>query len=331
MKRGSTLSVKRSSGPIVIYSPEYDFHLFGLERLHPFDGRKFSKAWQEAYRQIGEPLRRQTIRPTQPLAARDLLAVHSAAYLAQLQSARYIAEVLEFPILRSLPMGVIESRLLWPMRLAARGTLLAARAALGGDGLAFNLGGGYHHASADRGEGFCCFADISLAVALLRQTGELVTGQDTVMIIDLDAHQGNGHERLAVGDKDIYIFDMYNRAIYPQDQFARQRIDYDVGLPAGTDETIYLQQLKKHLPIALSAAGQPRLAFYIAGTDIYENDQLGGLGVSAEGIRARDRFVLATLVAAEVPVAVLTGGGYSGESYQHIANTVEYIFETWQP
>jgi histone deacetylase 11 len=316
--------------PVVVYSPDYDMHLFGLERLHPFDGRKFSKAWQAAYQQIGERLKRQTIRPLEPIEPNELLTVHAESYLTKLKAPFYVAEVLELPLVRSLPGFLVESRLLRPMRLAVQGTVLAAREALR-CGLAFNLGGGYHHASADRGEGFCCFADMSVAIALLRRAGELVAGQDKVMIIDLDAHQGNGHERVAVGDGDIYIFDMYNRAIYPQDYLARKRIDYDVPLPSGTDETVYLQQLKKHLPAALKAAGQPRLAFYIAGTDIFEHDQLGGLCVSAEGIRARDRFVLDVLAAADVPVAVLTGGGYSRESYQHIADTLTYIFETWRP
>jgi histone deacetylase 11 len=316
--------------PLVVYSPDYDFHLFGLERLHPFDGRKFSKAWREANRRLGERLKQHLLRPDRPLTDDELLTVHSQAYLGRLRSVGYVAEVLELPILRSVPMFLIESRLLQPMRLAARGTWLAAQRALD-CGLVVNLGGGYHHASADRGEGFCCFADINVAIALLRRSGELVAGQDKVLIVDLDAHQGNGYERLAVGDNDIYIFDMYNRAIYPQDFLARKRINYDVGIPVGTDETIYLQQLKKHLPQALHALGRAKLVFYIAGTDVYENDQLGGLNVSAEGIQARDRFVLETLVAAHLPVVMLTGGGYSSESYQHIANTLEYVFEKWLP
>ncbi len=231
--------------------------------------------------------------------------------------------------MRRLSRFFLENRLLGAMRLATSGTVLAARTALQ-CGLAVNLGGGYHHASRDKGEGFCCYADIHVALQCLRREGVLEVGRDRIMIIDLDAHQGNGHERLSVGDGDIYIFDMYNRAIYPQDYLARKRIDYDLPLPSGVDETIYLQQLKKHLPLALAAANQPRLAFYIAGTDIYEHDQLGGLCVSSEGIQSRDRFVLNTLTAAGVPTVMVTGGGYSRESYGHIANTLVYIFETWQ-
>jgi histone deacetylase 11 len=160
----------------------------------------------------------------------------------------------------------------------------------------------------------------------LRQAERLVAGRDRVLIIDLDAHQGNGHERLSVGDGDVYIFDMYNRGIYPQDYLARRRIDYDVPLPAGSDEVVYLQQLHKHLPAALEAASHPALAFYVAGTDIYEQDQLGGLSVSGEGVRARDRFVLDLLRSAHIPLVMVTGGGYSAASYQLIAETITYAF-----
>jgi histone deacetylase 11 len=311
--------------PTIVYSPEYDIHLFGLERLHPFDGRKYSKAWRAVEQQVGERLRQRTVRPDRPITTAELLTVHTQAYLDKLKTAAYVAQVLELPILRRVPMFLVERRLLRPMRLAVRGTVLAAQAALK-EGLAVNLAGGYHHASQEQGEGFCCFADVNLAITLLRQSGELVAGRDRVLIIDLDAHQGNGHERLSIGDSDIYIFDMYNGSIYPQDRLARQRIDYDVPLPAGVDETVYLQQLHKHLPLALQATQQPKLAFYIAGTDIYERDQLGGLGVSGEGIEARDKFVLSSLSEAGIPVVMLAGGGYSADSYQHIANSLAYIF-----
>jgi len=311
--------------PTVIYSPEYDLHLFGLERLHPFDGRKYSKSWRAVEQQVGERLRQRTVRPDRPITNAELLTVHTQTYLDKLKRASYVAQVLELPVLRRVPMFLVERRLLRPMRLAVRGTLLAAQAALK-EGLAVNLAGGYHHASQAQGEGFCCFADVNLAITLLRQSGELVAGRDRVLIIDLDAHQGNGHERLSIGDGDTYIFDMYNSSIYPQDRVAQRRIDYDVPLPGGVDETVYLQQLHKHLPLALQAAHQPKLAFYIAGTDIYEHDQLGGLGVSSEGIEARDKFVLNALSEAGIPVVMLTGGGYSPDSYQHIATSLSYIF-----
>jgi histone deacetylase 11 len=314
--------------PVVIYTPQYDLHLMGLEKLHPFDGRKFSRAWLTAYKSIGSRLKQRTFQPPRPAECDELLTVHSEAYLNKLNSPRYVAEVIELPLLASLPMFVLERRILRPMRLATMGTVMAARTALR-DGVAINLGGGYHHASREKGEGFCFYADINIAIETLRRSGELVAGRDRVMIIDLDVHQGNGHERASVDDDDIFIFDMYNRDIYPGDEEARRRIDYEAPLTSGADDTRYLQQLRKHLPAALAAARLPRLAFYIAGTDVYEHDRLGALSVSQEGILERDKFVFKTLVNAGVRVAMLTGGGYSGESYRHIARTVEAVFETW--
>jgi len=314
--------------PVVIYSPGYDLHLMGLERLHPFDGRKFSRAWRMAHKSIGNRMRQRTLQPPRPVQREELLTIHTETYLNKLKSPRYVAEVIELPILASLPMVFLDRRILRPMRLAVMGTVMAARAGLK-SGVAINLGGGYHHANRERGEGFCFYADINIAIERLRRSGDLVAGRDRVMIVDLDAHQGNGHERVAASDDDIFIFDMYNRDIYPSDEEARRRIDYDVPLAAGADDTVYLQQLRKHLPAALAAARQPSLAFYIAGTDVYEHDQLGGMSVSPEGILARDRFVFNTLVNAGVAVIMLAGGGYSRESYRHIVSTVEYVFETW--
>ncbi|MBM4423897.1 MAG: histone deacetylase [Chloroflexi bacterium] len=314
--------------PVVVYSPDYDLSLWGIERLHPFDGRKFSRAWRETHRVIGDTLARRTIRPPRPAERHELLAIHTEEYLNKLRSPRYLAQVIELPVLAALPMRLLESRVLKPMRLAVMGTMMAAREALR-HGVAVNIAGGYHHASREKGEGFCVYADINIAIETLRRSGELIAGQDKVLIIDLDAHQGNGHERISAGDPDIFIFDIYNRDIFPQDREARARIDRAVPLSSGADDETYIGQLRRHLPAVIRAASGAKIALYIAGTDIYERDLLGGLCVSPEGIRARDRIVLEALIAAEIPVAMLTGGGYSRESYRHIANSLCYIFEKW--
>jgi histone deacetylase 11 len=314
--------------PIIVYSPGYDLHLLGVERLHPFDGRKYSRAYHLALHHLGAALARRTLRPRHPIARAHLLAVHSADYLAAIRSRRTIAQIVELPLLAGLPGFLLDWRLLAPMRLATHGTLLAARQALL-TGLAFNLGGGFHHASQEQGEGFCFYADVTIAIAALRQAGKLVLGRDRVLIVDLDAHQGNGHERLALNDPDLFIFDLYNRDIFPRDHAARRRIDYEVTVPMGADDGLYLGRLNAHLPQALARAGQARLAFYIAGTDIYEHDQLGGLRVSAQGIFERDRYVLETLAEASIPTIVVTGGGYSPDSHRHIARTVEFLLSRW--
>ena len=308
--------------PRIVYSPGYDLAFLGLERLHPFDGRRASRAWRAARRTLGAALDRRTLRPAQPITQTQLLAVHSPTYLAQLQTPAYVAQVFELPILARLPRFLIDWRLLRPMRLGTQGTLLAAEAALRG-GLAYNLFGGYHHASRERGQGFCCYADLHVALAALRQAGQLAPS-DRVLILDLDAHQGNGHERLAQADPQVFIADVYNRDIFPGDWEARRRIDLDRPVNPGTDDTAYLRLLRGLLPEVV-AAGPFRLAFYIAGTDVAVEDPLGGLALSGDALLTRDRLALTALRAAGAAVVVLAGGGYGPQSYLHLADSLSFV------
>lgn len=307
--------------PKIVYSPEYDIHFWGLERMHPFDSRKYSRAWNELQTRFDGKL--EAIDPQTPASREHILLVHSEDYLEHLQSASYVAKVLEIGLLAMLPYQAIEERLLQPMRLATHGTIIAAEHALQ-SGVAINMAGGYHHASRDKGEGFCVYADVAIAIEHLRQTGTL-GADDTVMIIDLDAHQGNGYERIYHDQqKGVYIFDMFNRSIYPNDRFARERIDYPIMLPSYTTGEDYLHELHQ-LEQALEQADNPRLAFYLAGTDIYEHDQLGQLRVSEADVLKRDQYVFDTLRQHNVPVVMLLAGGYSQDSYRLIANAIEYV------
>ena len=136
------------------------------------------------------------------------------------------------------------------MLYATGGTILAVREALCCH-IAVNLGGGYHHASRDRGEGFCVYADVAIALARLRAEARL----RTALIIDLDAHQGNGLERTYGGDPDTNILDMYTSEIYPRDFEARDSIDWDVPLRSGTGDKEYLDLLGEALPRAPMNSG----------------------------------------------------------------------------
>jgi histone deacetylase 11 len=148
------------------------------------------------------------------------------------------------------------------------------------------------------------------------------------LIIDLDAHQGNGHELIFDTADYVYIMDMYNREIYPGDEQAKRGINYSIGLKSGTNTDEYLQLLSQHLPQAFAKAQNPSVVIYIAGTDIYNHDQLGMLDVSPDGIFERDKLVLDTCLAQNIPCIMLPGGGYSSESYKMIARTVDYLIRT---
>jgi histone deacetylase 11 len=311
--------------PKLVYSPGYDIRWLGLEKLHPFDSCKYSRTWQVLCDRFGDGLHSATITPT--AASVELLkTIHTPEYLQQLTHSRHVAGALELASLAWIPNGILDRHVLQPMRLATMGTVIAAKAALE-HGIGINLSGGYHHASRDRGSGFCVYSDIAISIASLRQSGQL-TPTDSIAIIDLDAHQGNGLARIFERDSSIHILDMYNRDIYPQDALAIARIDRNLPLGSGTRDAEYLDKLQQYLPAFLQQI-RPKIAFYNAGTDIYEHDPLGRLKISAEGVLARDRFVFQTLVTAEIPVVMVLSGGYTTESYQLVARSIGEVWETW--
>ncbi len=190
--------------PRIVYSPRYDFWIPipGLQRWHPFDVRKFSRVYRELNRRFPGQLAGWITAPTAPATRAYLEAVHTPDYLESLKSFGTVCRVLEAPP-RLRWWLELAQRLLWfwrlgsvilrPMLWATMGTLRAAELALE-HGSAVNLSGGYHHARPDRGEGFCFYADVALALLHLWRTGRLGPN-DRVLYIDLDAHQGNGVER----------------------------------------------------------------------------------------------------------------------------------------
>jgi acetoin utilization deacetylase AcuC-like enzyme len=188
------------------------------------------------------------------------------------------------------------------MWLCAGGTTMTCRLALE-HGAAAHLGGGFHHAFPDHGEGFCLINDVAIAVRVL-QREKVIT---RALIIDLDLHHGNGTAAAFGGDETVFTFSMHQEHNYPA---WKPPSDLDVGLADGTGDAAYLDLLGKHLPGTVSD-NRFDLAVYLAGADPYEQDQLGGLALTREGLRTRDAFVLDTLREAGVPVAVTLAGGYA--------------------
>jgi len=314
----------------IVYSPSYNIRFLGLEKLHPFDSCKYGNAWQYLLDYFGKRLEDFRIIPEEPVTVEELLSVHTLEYLNRLKNSVYLANALELPELSIVPRFLIERHVIKGMLLATKGTFLAAEYALK-HGMAVNLVGGYHHASNDRGEGFCIYADVAIAISLLRQN-ELLEPEDPVMVIDLDAHQGNGLERIFSLDKSVYILDMYNQNIYPQDWWAVGRINCDLPLKNNTEDEEYLDILSKQLPSFIEnieKVGKPKIAFYNAGTDIYEKDSLGGLKITKEGILKRDQIVFDTLTRSGIPWVMVLSGGYTKESYLLVAESVAYILNTW--
>ncbi len=331
-----------SPRPRIVWSPRYDFWVPvpGLQRLHPFDARKFSRVHRELRRRFPGQLDGWVTSPAAPASRAYLEEVHDPEYLDRLNSFEVVCRVLELPgrlrwwltlFQRLMPYWRLGSLILKPMLWGTMGTLRAAELALE-HGSAVNLSGGYHHAWPDHGEGFCFFADVALAVRHLWRTGELGPS-DRVLYVDLDAHQGNGVERAFYDEPRVCIYDQYNAANFPGDSYARSRINEDVPLDWGTTTEQYLAILRRRLTDyvnELVATDRPRLAIYNAGTDVYEGDALGGLAVSRQGVLERDRFVFDTLTQAGIPWVMVLSGGYSAESYLLVAESVCYLIEQWQ-
>ena len=190
------------------------------------------------------------------------------------------------------------------MALSCGGTLLTARSALE-DGVAVHLGGGFHHAYAGHGEGFCLYNDVAVAVRALRAEDVV----ERVAVVDLDVHHGNGTAAIFAEDDDVLTFSMHQQNNYPS---LKPPSDLDVGLPDGTEDADYLDLLDRALGDVLGEPA-PELIVYLAGADPYEHDQLGGLTLTLGGLRRRDRMVLERAGERRIPIAVLMAGGYAYE------------------
>ena len=193
---------------------------------------------------------------------------------------------------------------------AVGGTLGAARKALE-DGVAMNLAGGTHHAFPDRGEGFCVFNDVAIAVRALRAEGSI----DRAAIIDLDVHQGNGTHAIFAGDSATFTFSMHGGRNYP---FHKVPGTLDIELADGTGDDEYLAQLARALPRVLNG-GRPDLVVYLAGADPHERDRLGRLKMSFEGLERRDAMVMEACREVGIPVAITIAGGYGTDVRETVA------------
>lgn len=311
----------------LVYSPRYNFGLMGLEKLHPFDAKKFSRTWHSLESEWRGQLSDYAVDVPEPISDEQLLRVHSSAYLNSLHSNKNITKVVEISAIHFLPNLMLQKGLITPARFATAGTLEAARLALTGC-MAMNIGGGFHHAFADHGEGFCFFADAALAIETLRAEDKLSPTSNIVMI-DLDAHRGNGFTSFYEDDKHVGIFDLYNMQVYPGlKEGDPEDFPWIIPMRAGLGSSEYLQLVEAELPRFLDHWQQPALAFYNAGTDVLSTDKLGALNVSYDAVKTRDRFVVDLLRKKSIPTVTMTSGGYSKESYQLIAALASYLINT---
>jgi acetoin utilization deacetylase AcuC-like enzyme len=253
-----------------------------------------------------------------PAAWEDLALVHTSEYLTRVRtgtlSAADVAQ-LELPWSQEMVDG---------FRLMTGGTVEAALIACGLDGRAqkpeavvCHLGGGLHHAFPNHGEGFCLFNDVAVAARVLQSRGI-----ERVAVIDLDVHHGNGTAFIFESDPRVFTFSMHQQHNYP---LWKPQGSLDVGLPDGAHDATFLGELQRALPRVL--AHQPQCVFYVAGADPYEDDQLGGLRLTRDGLRRRDRIVIEAVRAAGAPLVVTLAGGYARRVDDTVAIHVATIEE----
>ena len=171
------------------------------------------------------------------------------------------------------------------------------------NGISMNIAGGTHHAFYDRGEAFCMLNDQAIAAKYLINK-KLVK---KIMIIDLDVHQGNGTASIFNKNKEVFTISFHGKKNYP---FRKEKSDIDVEFDDNTDDQFYLNKLKNLIPNAIDNF-KPDFIFYLSGVDVLNNDKLGRLGLSIDGCKERDKFILELCKKNSIPVQVSMGGGYS--------------------
>jgi acetoin utilization deacetylase AcuC-like enzyme len=246
-------------------------------------------------------------------ASADLVALaHDRTYVDQVFTCAVPPEI-ERRIGLPLDRGVV-----YRARYAAGGTLLAARLALQ-HGLAASTAGGSHHGQRATGAGFCVFNDVAIAAAALRQDRSI----RSALVIDLDVHQGDGTADCLAGDPSVFTFSMHAEKNYPVRKIAG---DLDIGLPDGAEDADYLGVLAHHVPRLMDDLA-PDLIFYNAGVDPHREDKLGRLALTDEGLRARDRLVVASARERSIPLVAVIGGGYSSD-LESLVLRHAIVFET---
>jgi acetoin utilization deacetylase AcuC-like enzyme len=231
----------------------------------------------------------------EPASWDELALVHTSEYLDKLRDGTMTpedVEQLELPWSTEMVEG---------FRVMVGGTIQASLIACGLEGPVCHIGGGLHHAFPNHGEGFCPFNDVAVAARVLQSRG-----LERIAVVDLDVHHGNGTAFVFESDPRVFTFSMHQQHNYPM---WKPRGSLDIGLPDGAHDATFLRELEGALPTVIAHA--PGCVFYLAGADPYEDDQLGGLRLTKDGLRRRDRVVIDAARRAGVPLVIVLAGGYA--------------------
>ena len=247
----------------------------------------------------------------EPKKAREeeILLVHTRGYVDKLKTGKLSPKeimTLELPYSAELAEGAV---------LCCGGTIGALEEALD-RGVGIHLGGGFHHAFPDHGEGFCVLNDIAVAIKKSMKEKKI----KKALIIDCDLHQGNGTARIFENDENVFTFSIHQENNYP---FYKPKSNMDIGLKDRTRDREYLTHLENNIP-RITSDFKPDLMMYVAGADPYECDRIGNLALTKEGLKKRDAFVYGNARNYQIPIAVVLAGGYAVKE----SDTVDIQFNT---
>jgi acetoin utilization deacetylase AcuC-like enzyme len=303
-------------GPDFVYSRRYQLDLQGAA-VDPLRGERIL-----SFLDAAGLLSSGAVHPAPPASFRHLRRVHADDYLDALNRPGSLTSIVGLSIGDEQTERILETQ-----RAMAGGTLIATALALGSKGIAVNLGGGLHHAFAAKGERFCVYNDVAVAICELRARGF----DGPVLIVDLDLHDGDGTRSIFAEDPTVHTFSIHN--LTTSDERGRRAVATTViELPGEVRDEVYLDTLRRHLPPVCDSF-RPDLVFYLAGSDPAADDNLGNWKISPEGMLERDLFVL-NLVrggSRKPPMVVALAGGYGHGAWRYSARFFSALLRRGQP
>ncbi|MEO0092877.1 MAG: histone deacetylase [candidate division WOR-3 bacterium] len=271
-----------------VYSQKYEMdfgtHVFPTQKYRMVKERLLALGWAKEEDFIEPP----------PPNIDDIRLVHTKEYIDDMLNLRWTRRTMRSEL--PLTWQIIEGYL-----IAASGTILASELALQ-EGSCVHIGGGFHHAFPDHGEGFCYINDIAVAIKKLLVQNKI----ERAAVIDCDLHQGNGTAKIFQNDDRVFTFSIHQEHLYP----IKEESDLDIGLDDFAGDATYLHHLRSAVPKILTTH-KPQFVIYVAGADPYKDDQLGTLQLTKAGLEERDRIVVENCQKEKIPFAVVFAGGYA--------------------
>ena len=295
----------------IVYRSEYLATIHAQNAHRSFDVMRFKKVRDQLIKE--KLIKPKDILKAPRISDEDLLLVHTQEYLDSLKNPLTVGKLLNLDYVNPWDEYILEY-----FRYVSGGTLLATEYALENKSSIFNLGGGYHHAHPNRGEGFCLINDVAIAIRKM----QTLHSANRYLIIDLDYHQGNGNLLYFQNDENIFTFSMHADK---WDEIPEKNNNIDIELPSHAKDQMYLDILRRELP-GVYTIFSPDIVFYVAGSDPYIKDTLGDFDISEEGLLERDKIVYQETKKYGLPMVILGAGGYGPESWKIYFNFIKWVF-----